>query len=95
MKGALANLQLLIQFSQLPAEAFRFLLLFSLRSSELQNSGADFLKLLLIAFKGLPVSLLIRLCLQQLLRKLGLSQLGLLLHGVIALQASFGGRAVI
>ncbi len=95
VKCGLSNLQLLIEPPKSTAAALGLLLLLSLSSRQLQDSGLNLPKLSLVL---LIKHLLLRLAapgLQKLLIQLRPSDLGLLLHGVIPLQPSLCGSTLI
>ncbi len=58
MKGALADLQLLILLAQLPAQALGFRLLFPLPLGEVYNAAGNFFQFLLVSFVLSPLLLL-------------------------------------
>ena len=95
MEGALADLQLLIELSQLAAETLGLLLLVPLGGRQLQDPGADLHQLLLVRFKGRLLGLFVRLRLQKLLGQGAFTKLRLLLHGIVALQAALRGGPLI
>ena len=95
VKSALANLQLLVLFSQLPAQAFGFLLLLPLSFRQCNNSSGNFFQFLQMSFVLYPLLFLTAFRQQQLLIQLRSPNLGLLLHGVVALQAALGGGPLI
>ena len=95
MKSALANLQLLVLFAQFPAQAFGFRLLLPLSLRHGNNLSGNFFQFLLMSFVLYPLLFLTAFRQQQLLIQLGSPNLGLLLHGVVALQTALGGRPLI